>query len=326
MWRKLVPPELEGPLADVPAPWKRFALATFYSLAVLQRMYGERNLASWSPPRIRKSIELDVITLACERDRLVALRMVHSFLANAGRPTSFTVVSDGSLSRATSAALQNLSKVVRVVAFSDVASERDVDDMLMRFASKHPFGMKFALLTGHSGARPVLWTDTDVIFFRGARRLAHYVSTGDTAPRYMQEPSSGYDDRLLTGIAVLPGVNAGFCLFPKPINWDLALERIGPYVDSPTFVTEQTAVAIAFTQAHALPFPPTDFIVTWDDIKWPWDAYAHKDIVARHYASWLVRWKLWLKGGPAGVRTLPRATIDYALRSFLTHAGSALYT
>ena len=50
----------------------------------------------------------------------------------------------------------------------------------------------------------------------------------------------------------------------------------------------------------------------------PWDAYATRDIVLRHYASPILRWKLWLKGGPRGLRSIPQAWMASVASSFRT--------
>ena len=59
--------------------------------------------------------------------------------------------------------------------------------------------------------------------------------------------------------------------------------------------------------------PPDEFVLSYDDMKWPWDSYRRSDVVLRHYASHLIRWKLWLYGGPHGLRTLPRACLSALL-------------
>jgi hypothetical protein len=135
----------------------------------------------------------------------------------------------------------------------------------------------------------------------------------------MADPDYFYDERMIEGLDVLPGANAGFCLFRRTPDWSLAFDRLAAVVEDATSLSEQTAVAITLTREGARPLPADQFILNWDDLGIPWDPYARRDVVLRHYATPARRWKLWLRGGPRGLRTLPRAGVE-AVASYLRGA------
>src|SRR5437868_629641 len=97
MFNDLIDLRLRRPLQGVPSRWKRTALSTWYVAATLQRARAEHRLDEWRAPPPRSDIDVDLVTVACERDRVLSVRMVHSFLQHAGRPRHLWVVSDGSL-------------------------------------------------------------------------------------------------------------------------------------------------------------------------------------------------------------------------------------
>ena len=93
-----IPQEMLGALGTVESPLKRAVVAGYYAVAVAQRELGEEALPDW--PRLhiaQSSLDVDLVTFSCERDRLLVTRMLESFFRYAGRPTSVTVIDDGSL-------------------------------------------------------------------------------------------------------------------------------------------------------------------------------------------------------------------------------------
>ncbi len=283
-----------------------------YAAAESQRRYAEARLNEWPAARPARDIDVVVTTLACERDRLLVMRMLDSLLRRAGRPAEIQVISDGSLSPSTRSALLALDPSIHVCEFAEFARRQRLPDAVVTFAAAQPFGMKFGVLLTPVSDRPVLYVDSDVEFLRGARRLTEWVESFDDAPRYMADaisevPLAGYDPRVIGDLDVLPSVNAGVCLFSRQPDWAPALRALQDVADSPTFLTEQTLVAITMTLEHGKPFPPDEFILRWEDAGRPWDLYSRTDRVLRHYASPILRWKMYLRGGARGLRTLPVA-------------------
>lgn len=314
----LIPPELARELQGIQSWPKRRTLATLYHAAILQREYAESRLANWPPPAVAGAVDAHLITFVCYRDRLLLLRMVASFLRFVGRPKMLTIICHDQLGQAAHT-LSQFDAQIEVIAFSEYMNRERLPPIVMDFARRHAFGRKLAVLMKEPTDCPVIYTDTDIEFFRGGGRLASMLNMAER-PYYLQDAAlttnseSGYDSRLLQGKPVKPRVNGGFCVFPKPVDWEPALSRLEPFVDSPRFLTEQTVVALLMTQEHGIGLPMHDYVLSWEDTCSPFDRHARADIVLRHYASPVLRWKLWLRGGHRGLKALPQATIATGLR------------
>ena len=79
--------------------------------------------------------------------------------------------------------------------------------------------------------------------------MRDYLDNG--TPRYMRQEVNAYDRRLTDGTDVLPGVNAGFGIYPRELDWTEPLARLARVVRSPTIFTEQTVLALALTAGGA---------------------------------------------------------------------------
>jgi len=289
-----------------------------YSTAGVQREHAERRIGRAAIPVPPASLDLDVLTLSCERDRLIVWRMMRSFLSRVGRPRSFLVLSDGSISEDTATALRRLSPIVTGVDFHEWAAEQPLPDVVRRFADSHVLGKKIAGMLGEPFPRPRLYVDSDIEFLRGAHRFRELVEAGGSRPRYQLDVAvaareGGYDERIVSAVReMLPRVSSGFNLLFEQLDWAGALDALAPIVDAPTFLTEQTTFAVAMTDNAGLALPEDDYVLQWHDLDRPWDAFARKDVVMRHYGSALLRWKMWLKGGDRGLWALPAATVERA--------------
>jgi hypothetical protein len=323
----MIDDELLERVNAVPSSTKRLLLRSLYATATAQRSLAERRLTRYNPPTPPRVIDADVVTLARESDRLLLWRMLHTMLKYAGEPRSLHVVWDGAIRNETRELVENMASCIRVVSSRWAVENWPLPTVVRRFAALHPFGRKLAVMLRPPAGRPYLYLDCDIAFFRGAWRLQRYLQDSDS-PRYMLDGTSlgSYDLRMLPGLPLLPAVNAGFALVFDPLDWEVALKRLAPYVQSATHVTEQTAFAIAMTTNRGKPLPISDFVLSWEDCDRPWDAYATRDIVLRHYASPILRWKLWLKGRPTGPRWIPYsyiASLASSLRRASDHAGTA---
>jgi hypothetical protein len=314
VWSRIAPEEWRPLLTGI-RPHRRPAAAFMYALAGAQRDYAASRLHRWPIPSPQRTIELRVFTLACERDKVMLFRMAYSFLASVGEPSSFTVVSDGSLSAETAAALRRLSPTISVIPAEAVLAQDWVPATIRRVATSHVLGVKLAVLMRPPDGTPCLLVDTDVEFLSGAPELASYVDRLGARPRYMRHPRfiqgvpspSTYDSRLVRGREVLPLVNAGLILWRESLAWADALKRLRRVAEDALPLTEQTAVALALTDSHAEALPPEKFILDSDDTGSPRDRYAKSDAILRHYCSFGLQWKMNLKGGPAGMRGAPVA-------------------
>jgi hypothetical protein len=303
-----IEPEIGEWLMRIPPGPKQLVLGAYYAVAIEQRDMAHGDLANWSLDKAPDMPDTELWTLSCESDRLPLFRMVTSFLRYVGSPAKVRVVSDGSISPATDSALRALTDRLEVVPWQGVLGPW-TPSAIATLAERTHSGRKLALLVAMSERDPGtkrLYVDSDIEFFRGGRRLRELISAmelGDP-PYYMHDTYLSYDERVLARVGeITPHINAGMVLTASPLNWRIADDAFDPHWDPPFNFVEQTAVAAVLSAAGARPFSKGDYRIYWRDRRLPWDALARKDIVCRHYTA-LLKWKMWLKGGPRGRKTL----------------------
>jgi hypothetical protein len=239
---------------------------------------------------------------------MLILRMAHSFLSQVGRPRRFCVVSDGTVSARTARAVTALDGCVEVIDWRELI-DSPLPPAIERYAGMFPLGKKLAMLVSLRGW-PALVLDSDIEFFSGGHRLRSLLEGDDPSHWYQHNGTDAYDARLTDGLEMLGAVCSGVMLLRSELDWTTGIERLERYAESGGDWTEQTVAAIALTQAGARVLPRDDYVVYWDDIKYPWDHHAGTDIVLRHYLAYMQRWKMWMRGGPSGYRTIPWAVLQ----------------
>ena len=215
-----------------------------------------------------------------------------SFLKFAGRPASFTIVSDGSYSDRCISLLQEIDPVIRVVDSSDFVPD-NVSSIVRQYFSKHATGKQLAVIFSLPRERPALYFDSDVLFFRGARALAELVRKKEAPALYLPDCQFAGDDRLLRDESErMQPVNTGaLILFERP-DWSKALQRFHDLSEPPNFFTNQTLTHLALHASGAQSLDPQKFVLQLDDQFILRDAYARSSIALRHYVN-PVRHKFW---------------------------------
>ena len=232
-------------------------------------------------------LDLDVFTYSGEEALPEQVASARSFFKFAGRPASFTVVSDGSYSRRSISLLQRIDPLIRVVGapeFGDIVPEfRD-------YLSNHPTGKQLALILSLPRQRPALYLDSDVLFFAGAGMIANL--RADTA-LYLADCQFAGDERLLQDAAEKANpVNTGvLLLFRRPV-WSAALERLRQLTGPPNFFSNQTVTHLAMHASGATALDPRKFVLQLNDQFEFADRYAGPAIALRHYVN-PVRHKFW---------------------------------
>jgi hypothetical protein len=292
MWRIAAPVSRAARLQGAAVRW-----AYARALPVLARM----------PVAPAGPLDCDVYAFSGQRHLPEQVASVRSLLRHAGRPASFTIVSDGTHDRRARHLLRALDPAVRVVDLADVLREA-LPRRVRHYARRHAMGRKLALeLSLPVDGRPALYADADVLFLRGARTLAPLLA-GSTARAAFLVDEEAYLDRRLSGARDLRApVNGGFFVLSRPLAWGGALERLatlnGPY----DFHTEQTVLHLAMHASGARPLDRRCFVVATDDMRRLRDAHAHPAVVLRHYTT-PVRHKLWCRVGAGSLAVLPSAS------------------
>ena len=239
-----------------------------------------------------RDFPLEVFSYSGESALPEQMASIRSFLRNVGRPVHFTVVSDGTYSEQSRQLLKQLDSSVSISDASEWIP-RDLPDEIRSYLKTHPTGRQLALIMSLPKNAPVLYLDSDVLFFAGAKDLYGYVETRDVPAFYMADCRFSGDERLLRDPAEgKDPVNTGFLLLFQKLDWSASVRRFLELEGEPTFFTNQTMTHLAMHANGAAPFDPRKYVLQLDDQFIFPDRYATPAIAVRHYVN-PVRHKFW---------------------------------
>lgn len=239
-------------------------------------------------------VGLHVFSFSAEERLPEQVASLRSFLANAGTPAEFTIVSDGSHTERSCDLLRAVHPCVTVASWRRFlpTSPRVVRD----YAAISWRGQKLAMLVSLPGDRPVLYTDDDILFFAGARELGDLAH--QTGFRYLRD-CNGRNRRFLDRRLLhheherQDSVNSGFLFLPEAPDWRPALRRLEGLVRRPRLFSGQTVVHLTMHSSGAQPFDRSRYVLADDDRGLREDRYIRPDTVLRHYVR-PVRHKFWI--------------------------------
>lgn len=242
--------------------------------------------------RVRGELPLEVVAYSGERTLPEQVASIRSFLGHAGRPTRFTVFSDGSYTIASIKLLEQIDSVIRVCD-SLPALSPDLSEKIRSYLTTHPTGKQLRLIMSLPGKTPTLYTDSDVLFFPGANDLACLAQERSVKALYLADCQFAGDERLLrdAGEKNQPA-NTGFLLLFQKLDWSLGLERFLALKGEPNFFTNQTIAHLSMHANGARPFEPRKYVLQLDDQFIYRDKYASASLAMRHYVN-PVRHKFW---------------------------------
>lgn len=268
-----------------------------YHLARAEGQLTERLYNLFLPLTARRRLEcarelpIDVFSYSGQGRMSEQIASIRSFLKNAGRPNRFVVVSDGSHSTEAADLLRRVDHCVSVEQIPEPPSH--IPAVLGSYLRNHLTGKQLALALSLPRERPVLYVDSDVLFFDSAAQLMHDVDAA-TAPAYYL-PDCGFsgDERLLHSVTEQRDpVNAGVLLILRPLDWSVGIERLLELQGEPNFFTSQTVTHLVMHANGARPLNPTKYVLQLDDQFIYSDRYAEPKLILRHYVN-PVRHKFW---------------------------------
>jgi hypothetical protein len=140
---------------------------------------------------------------------------------------------------------------------------------------------------------PALYTDSDVLFFPGAKEIDNLSQARSVSAFYQADYQFSGDDRLIADPAERQNpANTGFLLLFRKLDWSLGIERLRQLEGEPNFHTNQTVTHVCLHSNGARPFDPLKFVLQVDDQFIYRDRYAGSSIAMRHYVN-PVRHKFW---------------------------------
>jgi hypothetical protein len=287
LFRRIAPPSLRERMPNYGYHLARaegHALRRLYSAALplLVRQKIE-------PPR---ELAFDVFSYSSEADLPEQVASIRSFLKYAGRPRSFTVMSDGSHFARSTALLRSLDSSVTVGFATDCATTI-WPESFRAYLRDHRTGKQLAVIMSLPANGPVFYIDSDVLFFRGASALVAELSHSDAPASYLADCQHSADDRLFRSAQERgQSVNTGVLFLRRKLDWSIAVNRFVGLDGAPNFFTNQTLTQLAMHANGAEPFDRGKFVLQLDDQFVYRDRYAAPHLVLRHYVQ-PVRHKFW---------------------------------
>jgi hypothetical protein len=265
-----------------------FARAKSRAIRVLYHGFARR-LSTIEPAC---SFPLEVYSYSGEAALPEQVASIRSFLRHVGRPVHFTVVSDGTHSEPSRRLLKNLDPSVSVSDASEWIP-KDLPDEIYPYLKTHPTGRQLALIMSLPRNAPVLYLDSDVLFFAGANDLHAYVEARDVPAFYLADCRFSGDERLLRDPEEgNDPVNTGFLLLFQKLDWSASVQRFLELEGEPNFFTNQTMTHLTMHANGAAPFDPRKYVLQLDDQFIYPDRHANPRIALRHYVN-PVRHKFW---------------------------------
>ncbi len=235
---------------------------------------------------------LEVFSYSGEAALPEQVASIRSFLRYVGRPPKFNIVSDGSYSGASKRLLGALDPCVSVSDSSDWLP-RDLPEKIRPYLQTHPTGRQLALIMSLPVSAPILYLDSDILFFAGANDLHALVETREVAALYLADYRFSGDERLLRDPSEADDpVNTGFLLLFQKLDWSLSIGRFLDLSGAPTFFTNQTMTHLTMHANRTAPFDARKYVLQLDDQFIYPDRYANRRIALRHYVN-PVRHKFW---------------------------------
>jgi hypothetical protein len=238
-----------------------------------------------------RPLDMDVFAYSSEETLPEQIASLRSFIRHAGRPRSFTIVSDGSHSERSIRLLELADPSVSVRGANPAPAE--LPEKLRQYLATHPTGKQLALIMALPNSGPALYIDSDVLFFPGASDLVDRLAEQNVPAFYLADCQFAGDDRLLHDAAEKRNpANTGALLLFRKLDWTASLGRFLELKEEPTFFTNQTITHLAMHENAARPLDPAKYVLQLDDQFIFSDRYAGAALALRHYVN-PVRHKFW---------------------------------
>ncbi len=228
------------------------------------------------------------------RDLPEQVASLRSFLRHAASPRKIVVVGDGSHTAADREVLKALHPRLETRHWDEFI-RKDLPATLMAYARGYPLGKKIAVLMSIPPEGSWLFSDSDILYFPGAGDIRRRLDETTNPPEFLEDCYPSLDERLVRSEAEKrPPVNSGFVLVHRPLDWNVALERLEGMAGEPGYFTEQTLFHLAVRQSGGRPLPGDRYVIQSDDQWVAQDRHTGPGVVLRHYFS-SIRYKMWLK-------------------------------
>lgn len=245
-----------------------------------------------APERTGPELPFTVVSFSCQRDLPDQIASWASLLRHLGIPKKLQLVSDGTHNAADRALVEAFHPRAELLRYEDFILPR-IPARVEEYARQHPFGKKLAIFMTLQERTPVLYSDSDILYFPAANRMVTDLTTYDAPASYLLDCSRSHDTRLIISEKEQEHpVNGGMVYFARGIDFQPMLARFDALPGDGNFFSEQTIVHLAVRAAGGKALDPAVYILQYDD-QWSWkDHYAGPNVALRHYIS-SIRHKMW---------------------------------
>lgn len=171
-------------------------------------------------------------------------------------------------------------------------SSNNLPQQIQSLCRKHVYGLKAVAIMRASVTGPILYADTDVLWFRPSQQLLPKSPAGNRAwLRLQQDRQMAYDSRLVRSWSFLLK-EPYYCAGVLVANGDLreAFDQIASLdmqdiFETPKKFTEQTTFAALQKKIDAPPLDAEQAYLSWDDQLTLAPTFFGKPWVLRHYVG-----------------------------------------
>jgi hypothetical protein len=237
-----------------------------------------------------------------QRDLPEQVASWRSFQRWVGRPRRVVLVSDGSLGDRECALLRALEPRVEIQSLEEFGGATATAAM-RNYAASQPMGRKLWVMRALDSLAPVIYADSDILYFPASVELAEPSFWEGDRPAYLLDPYPSLDLRLLPEVGERSEpVNGGFVVVRQALQWSESMRRLEELQGEPSFFSEQTLLHLTIRLSGGNPLDPARYVLRNEDQWSATDWFAGPEVALRHYISSL-RHKMWLRVRATGSAT-----------------------
>ena len=261
------------------------------------------NLTQFATPidGVVREVPATLLAFCGRRDLPEQVASWRSFQRWVGRPRRAVLVSDGTLEEADFKLLRALEPRIEIKSIEQFGGPTATESMRC-YAAAQPMGRKLFVMRALDSLAPVIYADSDILYFPAAAELSEPRFWDAAAPSYLLDPYPSLDLRLVPGEGErLSPVNGGFVVVRRALEWAEPVRRLEALSGEPAFFSEQTLLHLAIRLSAGIPLDPARYVLRNEDQWAATDWFAGREVVLRHYISSL-RHKMWLRVRSGGSR------------------------
>jgi hypothetical protein len=275
--------------------WSRFRAAA--NKRRFAREIGQGSAAFLDQKKPVGTVDVELVSFCGEADFPELVLSMLTFINAVGAPRRWTVYSDGSLGAAQDRILQAMAFPVTLAPWdASLVRDKKTAPSLLDYAGAHALGKKYFAISRHGAAGPVVYADSDVLFYPQARQLIALIHEPQSFFLADMPDAAALDQGLADHLVNVPHqVNSGLMILQPGFLWSAGNDYIAGKQGRWGYFTEQTAVHINMLANGAKPLDPAQFVVSMRD-QFAWrQSFEIEELAARHYVS-LVRRLIWCAG------------------------------